>query len=126
MSVSSCTYVIAQLGAMESTGLMHVQGIRVTETKYKSEPSLLNLLLSVMIALAIIEKIAHMVIHVFLQWQLRVTSEDRCVVCMVNVRTHIIFPCKHLDVCEGCYQMIDSCPSCRGEMKAGSGRVYRS
>ena len=41
---------------------------------------------------------------------------DTCVVCLENPRTHLVFPCGHLCLCQGCVPRVtptEACPMCR-------------
>ena len=38
---------------------------------------------------------------------------EECVVCMVNKKTVLLLPCKHVSVCKQCSWKLTECPSCR-------------
>ena len=42
------------------------------------------------------------------------TTSDECAICMSAPKTHIINPCGHYYLCEGCAKAVNSCPICRG------------
>lgn len=37
----------------------------------------------------------------------------KCVVCIENMRSHVLIPCGHLCVCDGCGETLQACPLCR-------------
>jgi len=41
------------------------------------------------------------------------SEENRCIICLVNRRCVLLYPCGHLCVCVGCSSKIESCPVCR-------------
>ena len=52
-------------------------------------------------------------------------DEELCVVCFENARTHLVFPCGHMCICDACVPLIaENCPLCRGP-KQGVCRVFR-
>ena len=51
-------------------------------------------------------------------------GDHLCIVCWVEPRTHLIFPCGHKCLCEACSATIgEQCPMCRGP-KVGVCRVF--
>jgi hypothetical protein len=42
------------------------------------------------------------------------TTTDECAICMSAPKSHIINPCGHYYLCEGCAKAVTSCPICRG------------
>ena len=41
------------------------------------------------------------------------TPTGDCVVCLVNRADHVLLPCGHVCVCEGCAYLLNTCPICR-------------
>ena len=51
-------------------------------------------------------------------------ADDFCIVCWVELRTHLVIPCGHKCLCEACSATIgEQCPMCRGP-KVGVYRVF--
>lgn len=50
-------------------------------------------------------------------------DRESCVVCLDRVSTHAIIPCGHRCVCDGCKDLVTSCPMCRGN-KDSTLRVF--
>ena len=51
------------------------------------------------------------------------SADNFCTVCWVEPRTHLVFPCGHKCLCEGCTATIgEHCPMCQGP-KVGVCRV---
>lgn len=39
---------------------------------------------------------------------------QECSVCLVNAKSVVLMPCRHMCVCETCFTHLDKCPVCRG------------
>ena len=55
------------------------------------------------------------------------TDLSICVVCLADERTHILIPCGHMCLCEGCATGLQwsTCPMCRADASGGVFRVWR-
>jgi hypothetical protein len=40
-------------------------------------------------------------------------SDNNCVVCLSSIKDITLLPCRHLCVCETCFQFLEKCPICR-------------
>lgn len=52
------------------------------------------------------------------------TSEDNCVICLTNERTHAFIPCGHLCVCDECEPADNRCPLCRSK-SSGAYKIWK-
>ena len=43
-------------------------------------------------------------------------EESECVVCLVNAKTQLLWPCGHVCVCTGCAAQVKACPVCRSHI----------